>query len=161
MTPLPKCGKRAKAWRPLPPSNPYEVWNFETAASGARKPLFSWLAPRKEGEGGFASGAEYPRGMVASMRTREIRDMAERLARETGQPIQSAEAGEYVTGTYRQRLTLASGHFAMIDGGLGFQLVPWTPSLEKQIGRHVSGVAREDGSVDWSFGRKRDMGIAL
>uniref|UniRef100_UPI001F592844 DUF3363 domain-containing protein n=1 Tax=Komagataeibacter kakiaceti TaxID=943261 RepID=UPI001F592844 len=87
--------------------------------------------------------------------------MAERLARETGQPIQSAEAGEYVTGTYRQRLTLASGHFAMIDGGLGFQLVPWTPSLEKQIGRHVSGVAREDGSVDWSFGRKRDMGIAL
>lgn len=103
----------------------------------------------------------YPRGMVASMRAREMGDVAERLARETGQPIQSAEAGEYVTGTYRQRLTLASGRFAMIDGGLGFQLVPWTPSLEKQIGRHVSGVAREDGGVDWSFGRKRDMGIGL
>ncbi|UMM07954.1 relaxase/mobilization nuclease and DUF3363 domain-containing protein [Gluconobacter frateurii] len=103
----------------------------------------------------------YPRGMVASMRAREIRDVAERLARETGQPVQSAEAGEYVTGTYRQRLTLASGRFAMIDGGLGFQLVPWTPSLEKQIGRYVSGVAREDGGVDWSFGRKRDMGIGL
>lgn len=56
-------------------------------------------------------------------------------------------------------ITFASGRFAMIDGGLGFQLVPWTPSLEKQIGRHVSGVAREDGGVDWSFGRKRDMGI--
>ncbi|GAN88308.1 relaxase/mobilization nuclease and DUF3363 domain-containing protein [Komagataeibacter intermedius] len=103
----------------------------------------------------------YPRGMVASMRALEMRDVAGRLARETGQPIQSAEAGEYVTGTYRQRLTLASGRFAMIDGGLGFQLVPWTPSLEKQIGRHVSGVAREDGGVDWSFGRKRDMGIGL
>ncbi|MCG0996093.1 relaxase/mobilization nuclease and DUF3363 domain-containing protein [Acetobacter indonesiensis] len=103
----------------------------------------------------------YPRGMVASMRAQEMRDVAGRLARETGQPIQSVEAGEYVTGTYRQRLTLASGRFAMIDGGLGFQLVPWTPSLEKQIGRHVSGVAREDGGVDWSFGRKRDMGIGL
>ena len=28
--------------------------------------------------------------------------------------------------------TLASGRFAMIDDGLGFQLVPWSPSLEKQ-----------------------------
>lgn len=107
------------------------------------------------------AGVRYPRGMVASMRAREMQDVAGRLARETGQPSQSAEAGEYVTGTYRQRLTLASGRFAMIDGGLGFQLVPWTPSLEKQIGRHVSGVAREDGGVDWSFGRKRDMGIGL
>ena len=27
-------------------------------------------------------------------------------------------------GIYRQRVTLASGRFAMIDDGLGFQLVP-------------------------------------
>ena len=54
---------------------------------------------------------------------------------------------------------LASGRFAMIDDGLGFQLVPWSPSLEKQIGRHVSGVARDDGGVDWDFGRKRGLGL--
>jgi len=47
----------------------------------------------------------------------------------------------------------------MIDDGLGFQLVPWSPSLEKQIGRHVSGVARDDGGVDWDFGRKRGLGL--
>jgi hypothetical protein len=41
----------------------------------------------------------------------------------------------------------ASGRFAVIDDGLGFQLVPWTPSLEKQLGRHVSGVSRDDGGV--------------
>ena len=49
----------------------------------------------------------------------------------------------------------------MIDDGLQFQLVPWTPSLEKQRGQHVSGIGRDDGGVDWSFGRKRDMGIGL
>ena len=27
----------------------------------------------------------------------------------------------------------------MIDDGLGFQLVPWTPSIEKHLGRHISG----------------------
>ena len=43
--------------------------------------------------------------------------------------------------------------------GLGFQLVPWTPSLEKQLGQHVSGVARSDGGIDWGFGRKRGLGL--
>jgi hypothetical protein len=43
--------------------------------------------------------------------------------------------------------------------GLGFQLVPWTPSLEKQLGRHVSRIARDDGGVDWGFGRNRRVEI--
>ena len=47
----------------------------------------------------------------------------------------------------------------MIDDGLGFKLVPWTPSLERHLDRHVSGVARADGGVDWSFGRRRGLGM--
>jgi hypothetical protein len=56
-------------------------------------------------------------------------------------------------------MVLASGRYAMIDDGLQFQLVPWTPSLEKQQGRHVSGVARGDGGIDWSFTRNRGLGL--
>jgi hypothetical protein len=55
----------------------------------------------------------------------------------------------------RQRLTLTSSRFAMIDYGLGFALVPWTPALERHRGCEVSGVARESGVVEWNFGRKR------
>jgi hypothetical protein len=47
----------------------------------------------------------------------------------------------------------------MIDDGLGFQLVPWSPSLERQLGQHISGVSRGGGGVDWSFGRNRGLGI--
>jgi hypothetical protein len=54
---------------------------------------------------------------------------------------------------------LASGRFAMIDNGLGFQLVPWSPSLERNLGKHVSGIARGDSGVDWSFGRQRGLGL--
>ena len=79
--------------------------------------------------------------------------------RETGLPFIRANGGEYVAGSYRQRFTLASGRFAMIDDGLGFSLVPWSPSLDKQLGRHVSGVDRDDGGIDWSFGRKRGIGL--
>ena len=93
------------------------------------------------------------------MYKRQVNALGEKLAAETGLPFNRAGAGEYVAGSFRQRFTLASGRFAMIDDGLGFQLVPWSPSLEKQIGRHVFGVARDDGGVDWDFGRKRGLGL--
>ncbi|AUC99861.1 type VI secretion protein [Bradyrhizobium sp. SK17] len=100
----------------------------------------------------------FNRGLIDTLRRRELEAVGEKLAAETGRPFNRAGSGEYVAGTYRQRLTLASGRFAMLDDGLGFQLVPWSPSLEKQLGKHVSGVARDDG-IDWSFGRKRGLGL--
>jgi hypothetical protein len=47
----------------------------------------------------------------------------------------------------------------MIDDGLGFQLVPWRPALEQQLGRQVSGVAARGGGVTWTFGRKLGLGV--
>ncbi|GAA4184698.1 relaxase/mobilization nuclease domain-containing protein [Shinella granuli] len=111
------------------------------------------LAERQGGRVVFA------RRLLNTLRDREVSALGEKLAAETGLPFNHADGGEYVAGSYRQRFTLASGRFAMIDDGLGFQLVPWSPSLEKQIGRHVSGVARDDGGVDWDFGRKRGIGL--
>ena len=81
------------------------------------------------------------------------------LSAETGLPHLKAAAGEHVAGTYRQTVPLTSGRFAMIDNGLGFQMVPWSPSLEKRLGRHVSGVVRDGGGIEWGFGRKRDLGL--
>jgi type IV secretory pathway VirD2 relaxase len=101
----------------------------------------------------------FSRNLIDTLRQRELEAMGEKLANEIGRPFSKAGTGEYVAGTYRQRIALASGRFAMIDDGLGFQLVPWTPSLERHLGQHVSGVARGDGGVDWSFGRKRGLGL--
>jgi type IV secretory pathway VirD2 relaxase len=101
----------------------------------------------------------FARRLLSTLRQRELDNLGEKLATETGMSFERAASGEYVAGSYRQRFALASGRFAMIDDGLGFQLVPWSPSLEKQIGRHVSGVARDDGGVDWDFGRKRSLGL--
>lgn len=101
----------------------------------------------------------FARNLLATLRERELDTLGHRLAAETAVPFQKAADGEYVTGTYRQRFTLASGRFAMIDDGFGFKLVPWSPSIEKHIGQHVSGVARADRGVDWNFGRKRGLGL--
>jgi type IV secretory pathway VirD2 relaxase len=98
------------------------------------------------------------RNLVATLRSRELDAVGRRLASETGLSHVPAEAGEAVAGVYRQRLSLASGRFAMIDNGLGFQLVPWIPSLERELGRHVNGIAGP-GGVEWSLGRKRDLAL--
>lgn len=104
-------------------------------------------------------GLVFAKNVIGTLRRRELEVFGQQLAAETGQPFNQSAGGEYVAGTYRQRFALASGRFAMIDDGLGFQLVPWTPSLEKQLGRHVSGVARADGGIDWGFGRNRGLGL--
>ena len=101
----------------------------------------------------------FSRNLIDTLRQREVEAVGAKLAAETGRSFAKAGTGEYVAGAYRQRIALASGRFAMIDDGLGFQLVPWSPSLEKHLGQHVSGVARSDGGVDWSFGRKRGLGL--
>ncbi|MDP0929708.1 DUF3363 domain-containing protein [Paracoccus onubensis] len=111
------------------------------------------LAERQGGRIVFA------RRLLETLRSREVDALAGKLVAETRQPFTRTARGENVAGTYRQRYALASGRFAMIDDGLGFRLVPWSPSLETHLDRHVSGVARGDGGVDWSFGRKRGLGL--
>ncbi|MGH0223167.1 relaxase/mobilization nuclease domain-containing protein [Sinorhizobium meliloti] len=101
----------------------------------------------------------FSRNLIDTLRQRELEALGEKLSAEMGLPFSKAATGEYVAGAYRQRIALASGRFAMIDDGLGFQLVPWSPSLDRHLGQHVSGVARSDGGVDWSFGRKRGLGL--
>jgi len=72
-----------------------------------------------------------------------------------------AASVEHVAGTYRQRLTLASGRFAVIDNGLGFQLVPWSRELEKRFSQHVTGVAKDGGGIEWGIALRKESGTKL
>jgi len=101
----------------------------------------------------------FARDLLNTLRRRELDSAAASLSAQTGLSRRPSAEGEHVSGVYRQRVTLASGRFAMIDDGMGFQLVPWRPALEQQLGRHVSGTLMPGGSVDWSFRRKRGLGI--
>src|SRR5262249_21972263 len=98
------------------------------------------------------------RNLIETLRRRELDAVGRRLAEETGLAHLPSEAGEPVSGVYRQRLSIASGRFAMIDNGFGFQLVPWGPSLEREVGKRVNGIAGS-GSVDWNVGLKRGLSL--
>ena len=99
----------------------------------------------------------FARDLLNALRRRELDEVTAKLSAETGLAHRPSAEGEHVSGIYRQRVTLASGRFAMIDDGLGFELVPWRPALEQRLGQHVSGTLTLGGGIDWSFQRKRGL----
>lgn len=106
----------------------------------------------------------FARSLIETLKARELDDATARIAERTGLPHRPSASGDTVSGTYRERVTLASGRFAMIesvgpDGGLGFQLVPWRPALDQHLGKHVTGAMTPGGGVDWTMGRSRGLGL--
>ena len=96
---------------------------------------------------------------IANLERTEVTRVGKAMAAERGLKFTAAKTGEYVSGTLVGSTQLASGRFAMIDDGIGFQLVPWQPVLDKRIGQHITGIMRDAGGIEWSFGRKRGLGL--
>jgi len=101
----------------------------------------------------------FARDLLEELRGRELLDAAKRISARSGLEHAPAQPGDHLAGIYRERVTLSSGRFAMIDDGTGFQLVPWRPDLERHLGQAVAGTINARGGVDWSFTRSRTMGL--
>ncbi len=116
-------------------------------------------------EMGLATDSGYnftvPRRTIAALERREVERVGKEMAAERGLTYAPSQPREYVTGRLAGVANLGSGRFAMLEDGLGFQLVPWQPVLEKRLDRYISGVRRDDGGIEWSFSRKRQLGLGL
>jgi hypothetical protein len=97
--------------------------------------------------------------LIETLKSRELDTATKDIAERTGLAHKPSPAGNLVSGVFRERVTLSSGRFAMIDDGLSFQLVPWRPALDKHIGQHINGTMNPGGSVDWTLGRGRGIGL--
>jgi len=104
-------------------------------------------------------GYLFARDLIETLKASEFGQTIDAIGQRTGLAHQPSAPGDYVSGIYRERLMLASGRFAMIDGGLGFQLVPWRPALDQHLGQHITGTMTPGGGVDWSLGRGRGLGL--
>ncbi len=106
-----------------------------------------------------AGGLAPVRNLLATLRERELSRVAANIQAETGATLIEAGKGDLVAGVYSRRIDLSSGRFAMIEDGLGFQLVPWTRSLDAKLGQEVRGTMTPTGGMDWSLGKKRGLGL--
>ncbi|HTO27109.1 MAG TPA: DUF3363 domain-containing protein, partial [Devosia sp.] len=101
----------------------------------------------------------FAKDLLDELRGRELLDAAQHISARSGLDHAPVQPGDHLAGIYRERVTLSSGRFAMIDDGTGFQLVPWRPSLERHLGQAVAGTINARGGVDWSFTRSRTLGL--
>jgi hypothetical protein len=111
------------------------------------------LATAKDGK------IQVPVHTVAALERQEVDRVGQQMAKDRGLTFMPSSAGEYVSGRLTGVASLVSGRFAMIDNGLGFQLVPWQPLLERHIGRYITGLQREDGGIEWTLGRNRGLSL--
>ena len=100
-------------------------------------------------------------GLLAKLRQRELVQVAHHLAGSEGRPVHFPIEGATVNGVYRRRLNLASGRFAVLDDGMGFQLVPWSPKIDQYFGEPISGIMRSRGSVAWDLGRSKTKALEM
>jgi len=110
---------------------------------------------RDLGEGRYHA----PRDLIERLERVEVERAGRKFAAERGLEWQAAKPGERVAGTLVGQAQLASGRFAMIDNGLGFQLVPWNEALTKRLGQQVEGLPLPGGGIDWTFWRSRGIGL--
>ncbi|MER8402971.1 relaxase/mobilization nuclease and DUF3363 domain-containing protein [Mesorhizobium sp. M1348] len=101
----------------------------------------------------------FARDLIATLERQEVTRVGKEMAAARGLIFTPVQPGDHVGGTLLGSVGLASGRFAMLDDGLGFQLMPWQPMLDKRIGQHISGFVQSSGGIDWSFGRKRGLGL--
>jgi hypothetical protein len=115
-------------------------------------------------EQGLASESQgnvvYRANLLRILRERELQKVGGQLASELGLPYAPQEPRGRIEGVYRRRVDLASGRFAAIENAREFTLVPWRPVLERNLGQHVSGVAKSDGGISWNIGRQRGPSIS-
>ncbi len=98
-------------------------------------------------------------GLLDELRQRDIGQATETIKKFTGLEALPSRLGDHIAGIYREQVQLNSGRFAMVENGLGFQLVPWEPALERRLGQSVSGIVNDKGFVDWDFDRSRSLGL--
>ena len=96
----------------------------------------------------------YRANLLGLLRRRELTRVGAQLSDELGLGYAEARPDRRIEGTYRRRLDLASGRFALVERGKEFTLVPWRPVLEHNLGKHVSGIARGE-TISWTLGRVR------
>ena len=76
---------------------------------------------------------QIPRHTVARLEQREVERVGRQTAAERSLVFTPSNVGEYGSGRVTSAASIISGRFAMIENGLGFQLVPWQSLLQNRM----------------------------
>ncbi len=96
------------------------------------------------------------RNLLATLRNRELAQVAAVIAAATGLEHRPVLDGQRVAGIYRRSVMLASGRYAVLEYSKGFSLVPWRPIIEQRLGQQIAATVHNSG-MSWEIGRLRGI----
>jgi len=90
------------------------------------------------------------------LESRDLKLASMELETKLGKSFSVHTQGRKVKGIYREAIVRPSGKYAVIERAKDFSLVPWRDTLERNLGREVTGVVSGDG-ISWTLTKGREI----
>jgi len=83
---------------------------------------------------------------------------AKALSGQLGKPYKAASGSGRISGIYREAMQRPSGKYAVIGKSKEFMLVPWRETMDRNLGKSISGVMKGQ-TISWTLTKARGQSI--
>lgn len=118
-----------------------------------------WLVEQGLAAPDGSGGVSYRANLVATLQRRELTRVGAQLSEELGLGFVQPRHGDEIAGIVRKPVVVGDTKFALIESSHEFSLVPWRDVHQRAIGKQIAGIMRDSGSITWTIGRSRGLGI--
>ena len=80
----------------------------------------------------------------------DLHSLGNSLSSELGKPYNPSPQSGRLTGTYAQAIQRPSGKYAVIEKSKEFTLVPWRETMDRNLGKSISGVIKGQ-TISWTL----------
>jgi len=107
-------------------------------------------------QGLISKGQRITEQTLKALEQLDLKDAGHSLSREYEKPYKPAETSGKVSGIYRRVLERPSGKYAVIEKSKEFTLVPWRETMDRNIGKSVTGVIKGQ-TISWTLTKERGI----
>ena len=79
-----------------------------------------------------------------------------KLAKKMGKPYVATSGSGRISGIYREAVQRPSGKYAVIEKSKEFTLVPWRKTMDRNLGKSISGVMKGQ-VISWTLTKGRGI----
>jgi len=94
-----------------------------------------------------------------ALEKRDLYAAGKSLSGQLGKPYKAASRSGRISGTYREAIRRPSGKYAVIEKSKEFTLVPWRETMDRNLGKSISGVMKGQ-TISWTLTKARGQSIS-
>jgi len=98
-------------------------------------------------------------GTLKALETLDLDAAAKRLSSTLGKAYCQAPEQGRVSGVYREAIVRPRGKYAVIEKSKEFTLVPWRETMDRNLGKSISGVMKGQ-TISWTLSKARGQSIS-